>query len=70
MSYKFAITVPAPGLVQIARQAEEYGLEVVIGPDPDDSDAVVLTVNHDRDERDEAVELESLAEQAWDDFEE
>jgi hypothetical protein len=68
MSYMFAINVPAPGLVEIARQAEEYGLEVVITPDPDDSDSVILTVPFESNEREEAGELEELAEKAWDDF--
>jgi hypothetical protein len=62
------LSVPAPGLVEIARQADEDGLEVSITPDPDDSDSVVLTVRYNPDERDEAGELEDLAVKAWEEF--
>jgi hypothetical protein len=69
MNYRFAVSIPAPGLVGIARQAEEHGLTVtVVSRDPDDGDGVILSVQHERDEREEAQELEDLATQAWEEY--
>ena len=71
MSYRFAVTIPAPGLGEIAEKAGEHGLTVLIGPgDPDDDerDGVILSVPHERDEREEAQELEDLAAQAWEEY--
>jgi hypothetical protein len=70
MSYRFAVSIPAPGLVEIAQKAEEVGLTVSItSPDHDDVNGVILTVEYDSDYRDEAQELEDLALGAWDEFE-
>jgi hypothetical protein len=66
MSYRFAVSIPAPGLIEIAQKAEEAGLTVsVVSPDPEDMDGVILSVEHDYEEKDEAQELEDLALNAW-----
>ena len=44
MSYRFAVTIPATGLVEIAQKAGEHGLTVLIGPgDPDDDEGTALS---------------------------
>jgi hypothetical protein len=69
MNYRFAVSIPAPGLVEIARQAVEHGLTVtVVSSDPDYQDGVIFSVQHERNEKEEAQELEDLADQAWEGY--